>query len=674
MLTVRDLHLEIGDRALLNGVSFSLRKGQRVGLVGRNGQGKTTLLKIISGQAEYTGGEIQISKGFKMAYLPQEVVRPGKGATTIYEEAKRSFDHLLKKEQRLREITRELEGLAEDDPRQGLLLREQDALHDELLAAGFYSIKSRIESVLAGLGFRKDSLDAPVSSLSGGWIMRLELAKILLSAPDLILLDEPTNHLDLPSLAWLETFLLSQDAGCLIVSHDRTFLDNMVKEIWELEQGRLSIYKGNYSFYVKERDRRRQQQEAAWKNQQKKIEELNSFIERFRAKATKARQVQSRIKQLEKMELVEPPPVEQGYSFTLPTPKRAGKVVLEVQALTKRFGQKSLFEDLSFMLKRGSKMAVVGPNGAGKSTLLKIIAGREQQDEGQVLLGHNVKVAYFGQHQAQELKYDRSILENMRMICPGLSDTQLRTILGIFMFREDDVFKEVSVLSGGEKSRVALASIMAQGANLLLLDEPTNHLDIDAQEAVRQALASYEGSVMVVSHNRYFLDGFVDQVLELEAGNSLLFPGTVSQFLEMKKASAESEERAGSTRSEATGKAGGKGRDTAGNERSLSRKEKKRLIAELRQEKSKKLLPLKSDAERIEKEIEELEVEKEEIEGILADSSTYTDGKRAAQLNKRYSEIKTDLEELYLAWEEASQALEELKEEYDKKIMEIDRS
>ena len=671
MLTVKDLYLEIGDRVLLAGISFTIRKGQRIGLVGRNGQGKTTLLKVVCGKAEYTSGSIQKSKGFKIAYLPQEVVQAENTSLSVYDAAEQAFSSLLRKEQRLREITKQLEGVEETHPNHEALLDEQDRLHDELLSQGYYAIKSRIESVLTGLGFKRDAFEKPVSSLSGGWMMRLELAKILLSEPDLILLDEPTNHLDLPSLAWLETFLLSQDAGCLIVSHDRAFLDNMVQETWELEQGKLSIYKGNYSFYVKERENRYRQQEAAWKNQQKKIEELNSFIDRFRAKATKARQVQSKIKQLEKMELVEPPSARQAYTFTLPTPERAGKIVLEVDGLSKSFGDKRLFSDLSFMLKRGSKMAFVGPNGAGKSTLLKIIAGRESADEGEIRLGHNVKVAYFGQHQAQELQHHKTIIDNMRMFCPGLSDTQLRTILGIFMFHEDDVFKEVSVLSGGEKSRVAMAAIMAQGANLLLLDEPTNHLDIDAQEAVRHALAVYEGSVMVISHNRYFLDGFVDSVMELEDGKTLLFPGNVSEFLAMKQSL---EAKKGASPDKDAPRKGQDVRASAKGPKAISRKEKKRLIAELRQEKSKKLSPLKKEAQDIENRIGTLEEEKSEIETILADSSTYANQERAAELNKRYHQLKEDLEGLYMAWERASQAIEDLGQEYDKKIMEIDRS
>lgn len=671
MLTVRNLNLEIGGRPLLNDVSFTLRKGQRVGLVGRNGQGKTTLLKILCGRVEYSSGTVQRSRDFQVAYLPQEVVSPEDMSISIFEAAKQSFSHLLKKEERLRQVTGALEGLKEEEAGHEALLMEQDRLHEELLHQGYYAMRSRIEAVLTGLGFDRNELLRPVSSLSGGWLMRLELAKILLSEPALILLDEPTNHLDLPSLSWLESFLLAQEAGCLIVSHDRTFLDNVVSEIWELERGRLVTYKGNYSNYVQERQSRLKQRETAWRNQQKKIEEINTFIQRFRAKATKARQVQSRIKQLERLERIEAPVSCQCYSFTLPSPKRPGKVVLEVEGLSKGFDKKGLFSDLSFILKRGTKLAVVGPNGAGKSTLLKIIFGKESPDAGQIRLGHNVELAYFGQHQVQELDYNRTVLENLQCLCKNRSERELRTILGIFMFHGEDVFKEVSVLSGGEKSRVALAAIMAQGANLLLLDEPTNHLDMEAQEAVRQALAEFQGSVIVVSHNRYFLDGFVDCVLELEGGNATLFPGNVTQFLELKRTLAgkgtledevkkETAERKVSNDVEPSAK------------KFLSRKEKKRLVAEIRQEKSRKLAPLKKKAETLETQISHLEGEQVELERLLSDSSTYGNGQKAAELNRRYVAIKDDLKSLYGEWEGVSEQIEELVRQYDKRITEIE--
>ena len=675
MLTVSGLSLELGDRVLFKEVGFSIARGQRVGLVGRNGQGKTTLLKILCGLAEYSSGTIQKAKDFKVAYLPQEVVTPQKASITVYNEAAKAFSGLLQKKERLDAISKKLEDIDGTSSRHQALLTEYDRLHDELDKEGFYAVKSRIEVVLYGLGFSKDALDRAVSSLSGGWIMRLELAKILLSEPDLILLDEPTNHLDLPSLSWLENFLLQQDAGCLIVSHDRTFLDNVVEEIWELEGGRLAMYKGNYSFYEKEREKRAAQLETAWRNQQKKIKEMQGFIERFRAKATKARQVQSRIRQLEKMELHEAPIRRQEYSFSLPTPPRPGKIVLEAKGLSKVYGEKRLFSDLSFMIRRGSKMAVVGPNGAGKSTLLKILSGRLSPDSGQVIFGHNVKVAYFAQHQAMELDHDGTILENLRARCPELSETRLRTIAGIFMFREDDVHKKVSVLSGGEKSRVALAAIMAEGANLLLLDEPTNHLDIEAQEAVRSALANFEGSVVVVSHNRYFLDGFVDGVLEIQDGRVCIFPGNLSQFLAMKDSSlkeATNPSLLSKGHKKLPGSTTTKKKDGEVGARSLSKKEKKRLIAEIRQERSRELGPLRKEANRLENQIDSLEQEREDVEMLLSDASTYSDQKKSAQLNRRYSEIKKELESLYSLWEEASQRLEELHGQFEKRIMEIE--
>ncbi len=668
MLQARKLSLEIGGKRLLDDVSFTITRGQKVGLVGRNGQGKTTLLKVLCKKAECPGGQIHMSKGLRLCHLPQEVVVPEKGERTIFQEAEEAFSWLFEKRRQLEHLAEKLEELDENDSDHSRILEEHDTIFEELNRQGYYNIKGRIEAVLRGLGFRQDAFHLPVSSLSGGWVMRVELAKILLSMPDLILLDEPTNHLDLPSLTWLEDFLKKADAGCIIVSHDRAFLDSVTDEIWELDQGRLHVYKGNYSFYHKEKKRRLEQQEAAWKNQQKRLQEINGFIQRFRAKATKAKQVQSRIRQLEKMELVDAPCLEQEYHFHLPQPKRAGKIVLEAKGLSKGFGKSRLFSDLSFLLKRGSKMAVVGPNGAGKSTLLKILGGRMAPDSGQVILGHNVEVSYFAQHQALEFDIEKTVLDTLRLRCQDLSETRLRTILGTFMFREDDVQKRVSVLSGGEKSRLALAVIMARGANLLLLDEPTNHLDMEAQEAVRTALSQFEGSVVVVSHNRYFLDGFVDCVLEISDGKTSLFPGNVSSFLEhkesMEKVEQDDKGPIVTPRQSAASK-----RDSGSR---LSRREKKRIVAELRQEKSRKLLPFKEKAKEIESAITALEEEKAAIEEQLSDVSTYNDQERAATLNKRYRRVKHELEGLYASWERACQVVEEMQAEFDKRIMEAE--
>ncbi len=666
MLTVKDLSLQVGDRHILNGVSFSLKKGQRVGLVGRNGQGKSTLLQVICGKREYATGTVQTSRDFSVAYLPQEVVSPKNLTTAVFEEAKRAFDHVFRLKERLDELEKKLSFSTKIDPIHETMLAEHDSLSQELEQADFYRIKGRIEAVLLGLGFRKDQLHRAVSSLSGGWVMRLELAKLLLSGPDLILLDEPTNHLDLPSLAWLEEFIAAQDSGCLIVSHDRTFLNKTVQEIWELENGRLTFYRGNYSFYEEQRAKRLRQKETAWKNQQKKIDELNHFIQRFRAKATKARQVQSRIKQLRKMELVDAPQMATEYTFCLPEPPRAGKVVLEVRDLSKRYGEKVLFERLSFMLKRGSKMAVVGPNGAGKSTLLKILAGSLKAESGKIILGHKVTRAYFAQHQVQQLDYEKSVLSNISHACPQVSETRLRNILGIFMFRGEDVLKKVSVLSGGEKSRLALAIIMAKQANLLLLDEPTNHLDMYAQEAVRDALKAYQGSVVVVSHNRYFLDGFVDQVLEIDEGKISLFPGNVSQFLETRKVILGE-----GVQEERKPKQGTKEK-VSNSKRRLSRRQKKRIVAQIRQEKSRALIPFKQKAQKLEDKILRLEKERDFIERQLLDVSTYTDTDKAATLNRRYKVIKEELDGLYLAWEEACTRLDEMEQAFDKRILEIE--
>ncbi len=657
--------MSLGQRLLFDGISCAIAPGQRIGLVGINGAGKSTLLRILSGHMEVDGKELEMSRGLKRAYLPQEIVASD-SRKTVFQEAASAFSHLEKLQARLDEVNEKISSKSDPPASHELdrLLKTQNRLQEELHSSEFFQMDARIKKVLVGLGFSSGDLDRNAGEFSGGWIMRLELAKILLQDPDFIFLDEPTNHLDLPSLAWLEKFLKSVKAGYVIVSHDRVFLDNTVDTIWEIDHGRLSVYKGNYTFYQKEKELRERQVRSAWKNRQMRVNQLSSFVERFRAKASKARQAKSKLKQLERLNCtLEETGERRGLDFRLPEAPASGRIVLDVDGLEKSYGCKKIFSSISFMLRRGEKIAIVGPNGAGKSTLLKIIAGAVQPDEGTVTFGHNVIPAYFGQHQVLELDPDLDLIQTMKNLDLDLSETELRRILGTFLFREDDTAKHVSSLSGGEKSRLALARIMASRANLLLLDEPTNHLDMASRQAVENALKHYNGAALVVSHDRAFLDAFTHSVLEMKDKRAVLYPGSVSDYLAMKERLEPKQQRQPAPAS--------KTRDAFKMGPGRKKRDKRRYISQIRQEKSKKLRPLRAKLEGIEEKIHDLEEKKALYEKRLSDPSLYQNKTEIQQITSSYRKTKRDLEKLYPAWEEIGMQVEKISAQYDK-LMEIE--
>ena len=627
--------------------------GQRVGLVGVNGAGKSTLLKILAGLEKVDGAVLEHSKGTTVGYLPQEI-ETYQSDCTIYDEAKKAFAPLLQKQKELDEINKKLSSPDIDSSSLALLLKKQEKLQLELQGSKIYKMDAEIHRVCTGLGFSSKGLSQKVNTLSGGWIMRLNLAKILLAQPDFVFLDEPTNHLDLPSLYWLEEFLKDFPSGMVIISHDKTFLDNITHLTWELSLGRLTVYKGNYSFYIKEKEKREELKRAAFKNQQAKIDQTMRFVERFRAKATKASQVKSKLKQLEKMDLIELEQSEQTVSFSLPDALPSGKVVLEVEKVGKRFENRDVFRDVSFMLMRGDKMAVVGVNGAGKSTLLKLLAGKLQPDRGEIKVGHNVKIAYFGQHQARELEPSLTVLETMMQLGLDMPEKEIRSILGTFLFQGDDVKKKVSVLSGGEKSRLALAKVMAIRANLLLLDEPTNHLDIPSQEAVKKALSEYQGSIVLVSHNRAFADGFINKVLEIKSGKATLYHGTVSDYWN-NYGKILLEELEGLNQSSSA---------QSSSKKRINKKQLRKEASLLRQQKSKELAPVKQELQRIEKEIESLEGQKAMLEEAMSDPAFYKNGDEAAEQSRKYGKVTKALDKAYKDWEVVLEKIESINEKY----------
>ncbi len=535
MIQLLNIALAFGGQRVLDGLTWTVKPNLRIGLIGPNGAGKSTLLKVIAGHLPPDAGTVSMPGGTTVGYLAQDAQEVATDRTVV-EEALTAFDEVLTLQDEEHRLTEALDAEADhatDHYRK--LLHALERVHAGLVAREAHLIRPRTETVLAGLGFEPDDLERPMHTFSGGWRMRVSLAKILLRQPDFLLLDEPTNHLDIVSIDWLEGYLKSYPGTVVLVSHDRYFLDRMVTSIAELAGGRVTEYAGNYAFYLEERAKRRELQQAAYENQQREIVQIERFIERFRYKASKASQVQSRVKMLEKMERVPlPPSAEATVSIRIPAPRRSGRVVLDLSRFSKTYataeGTIRVFDAAGpLAIERGDKIALVGKNGAGKSTLARILHGVETFD-GARELGYHVDVTFVAQHQADTLEPDETVLEALKQVARGQTETELRTLLGAFLFTGDDVFKRVGVLSGGEKSRVALARTLLHPANFLILDEPTNHLDIQSIGVLVEALRQYEGSFVVVSHDRHFLDQVVNKVWVTGGGQVQAFQGTYTDY------------------------------------------------------------------------------------------------------------------------------------------------
>jgi ATP-binding cassette subfamily F protein 3 len=655
MLSINDLSLQYGSKHIFRNVSAQIHSGDRVGLAGVNGSGKSTLLKIMCGQHEVDPGVVSRASWFSVAYLPQEVSIE-LGNRTLFTEAESAFDDVLAQQEQLEQVGEQLAVLDPSSPEiEGLLVRQGD-LQQALDGCDVFRIRPQIERVLFGLGFSAADLDREVLSFSGGWIMRLMLAKLLLKKPALLLLDEPTNHLDLDSLTWLEDFLQQYQGAMIIISHDRSFLDRVTSITWELSLGKLTVYRGNYSHYLVEKVLRLELERSAYDNQQAMIRQSEKFITRFRSKSTKSRQVQSRVKQLDKLERIELSETDRAIRFNFPPAAPSGRDVLTLEGVHKHYHDKVIFDNVSFSLQRGDKLGVVGVNGAGKTTLLKIMAGVEPA-EGSIKPGHNVILSYFGQHQAQELPGELTILDTVYHTAVDMSITQVRSLLGAFLFSGDEVEKKVQVLSGGEKSRVALAKMLVRPANLMLLDEPTNHLDMSSQEILQEAMAQYEGTIIVVSHNRFFVNSFVNKVLEIKDGKATIFEGNIDDYLERRREASE----LGVQQAQVVAQA----RKIDGGDEALSsdKKGQRKQRAQERQMLNRKLGPWKKKSDEAEQEIEKHEGRKVELEALMADPDLYSDQERWAATSKEYEQVKRYLERAYEKWEEAQQAMEAIEKE-----------
>jgi ATP-binding cassette subfamily F protein 3 len=536
MISLVNAAKRFGPRILFENVNWMVTAQDRVGLVGANGSGKTTLMKLLAGLETLDAGDCSSQKGISAGYLPQDGLRLS--GRSVFQECLSVFD-------RLKDMEREIEQLAHG-------LSELDPASDEYAAAANryanldalfrnrdgYALEAKVGSVLTGLGFQKDEWTKQTEHFSGGWQMRIALAKLLLEQPSLLLLDEPTNHLDLEARNWLESYLGSYPNAFVLISHDRYFLDVTVSRIIELWNKGLHFYSGNYEAYLKQKEERRASLEAASRNQKERIQQLEAFINRFRYQATKAKQVQSRIKELEKIERIEIPPEEKTIHFSFPQPKPSGRIVAEFSAVSKAFGEKRVLENVAFQIERGDRVALVGVNGAGKSTIIKLLAGIEPLTAGDYRIGHNVQPDYFAQDQYKELDPAAQLLDDLSSVANGKTVTELRTLLGCFLFGADDVFKTIGVLSGGERNRYALARMLLNPSNFLLLDEPTNHLDMRAKDVLLESLEQFTGTVVFVSHDRYFIDRLATKVFEVKDGTVNVYPGNYEDFLFRKQQEA----------------------------------------------------------------------------------------------------------------------------------------
>ncbi len=644
----KDVLLRYGDRTLFDRIGFAIHKDDRIGLVGSNGAGKTTLLRVLAGREQIESGEILTPKGMTVGYLPQEILSAGDKA--LYAEAEGAFEDVLGMRRRLDEASASLHDLEDGSDVYLETLELIGRLEHALQDAEADKLKSRVERVLHGLGFEQKDMGRHCGEFSGGWQMRIALAKLLLRSPSLLMLDEPTNHLDIESVVWLEQYLKSYRGAIILVSHDRRFLDSLTNRTLALGRGRMETYSGNYSFYEKTSAERRAQLEHAAKSQARSIEKVERFIERFRAKSSKAAQVQSRVKALEKVERIEVDQEEGQIAFSFPQPERSGRIAFRMEGVSKSYGAHTVLKNIGLQIERGERVAIAGINGAGKSTLVRIMAGALDFDKGVRELGHNVTLSYFAQHQADELNPAMTALEEAESAAPPGQERRARDLLGSFMLSGDNALKPVRVLSGGEKNRLALAKMLLKAFNFLILDEPTNHLDMRSKRVLQQAIQAYEGTVVIVSHDRDFVDPLVNKVIEVSHGGLRTFLGNVSDYAEKVRL----EKAAGTADGVARLSGGGRGGNNAeAADRPLSAKEKRSIAAR----KMEALAPFKKKATVLEEKIARAEAAQNEMEDRMSQPDFYANQADAAATLKRYEALKGEISQHYADWELAIEEL-----------------
>ena len=661
LLNLSDISKFYGRQDVLKNAGLFINPGERVGLIGPNGAGKSTLIRVILGEIAPDQGQVSRAKGLRLGYLPQDLMTFT--GQTLLDMVVDTAEELRAIETELALVAEDLEQVARQSPQDQEALLEltnrQSHLLERFDLLGGYTVESEAAKILTGLGFEEGDFGRPIDEFSGGWIMRAVLARILLAQPDLLLLDEPTNHLDMDSLLWLEYYLLYCPSALLLVSHDRTFLNNVVQRIVEVDRGQTWSYTGNYDQYLAAREKRTTAEQAAYESQQGKIKQIERFIEKNRVRAATARLAQSRVKMLEKMDMVDAPSSTkpQTFKLTLPPAARGPEILVELDGVTKTYGRRTVYRNIDLALRRGDRLAFLGPNGRGKSTLMKLLAGTTDYQAGQRRMGSNVLISYFAQFQLEDLDLERTVIEELGTVAGDMTPGRMRSILGGFMFRGDDVFKKVGVLSGGEKSRLILAKIMIVGPNLLLLDEPSNHLDIPGRQMLEDALRQYDGTLCLISHDRRLLNAVANKVVVIGPGGTIeVFPGNYDDYHQIWK-----ERLAAGTQAEAPEPEPDDGdrKKPIG----LSRAEKearKKARAAARQELYRQKAPLTREIERLEARLAELGSRLEELSQLLADPETYQDADRSRDLNLEYAKLKDESDRLTESWEQASLKLEEL--------------
>ena len=632
ILSAQHIAKSFGVNAVLRDVSLTVQQGDRIGLVGVNGCGKSTLMRILAGLDAQDGGEISLVRGLRVGYLAQQnMVTSGE---TVWNELQKVYEQVFAMEKKLRELEDEMAHAHTDAQRFAQLSADYDRLTQRFEEADGYSWKSMVSGVLNGLGFKPAQYDQCVDSLSGGEQTRLCLARLLLQKPDLLLLDEPTNHLDMETLQWLENYLAAYKGSVLVISHDRYFLDHVCTGIVEILMGSSEQYNGNYTRYIAQRQERFESRMRAYEIQQKEIERQQAIIARYRMfnREKSIRAAESREKALDRMEKLEKPVDERAIRFSFEARRRTGEDVLQLTEISKSFGEKHLFHDLTLRVRAGDRVALIGPNGVGKSTLIKIIVGEEQPDTGFIRYGSNVDIGYYDQHQST-LHADKTALDEIWDRFPQMEQSNVRGALGMFLFTGDDVFKPIHTLSGGEKGRVALTALMLRKDNLLLLDEPTNHLDMDSREVLEDALTDFGGTIITVSHDRYFINRIANRIIEMQPDGVTEYIGNYDDYIERKNRPVAVEAEAGKTKTE--------------------------LEKEKRREKLSRqaLRQLKIRAQEAEKAVGVKEAEIAELEAQMADPSLYSDAQKPADVQRAYQKAQQALQTLYEQWEAAEAAL-----------------
>lgn len=635
MLSITNLSYFIGGRPLYENANMFIKPKDKIGLIGLNGRGKSTLLKLINGDYTPDGGSISKSNDCTIGFLNQDLLSY-QTEDAIVTVAMSAFKDAVDIQRQIETILHTLETEYSDD-----LVEKLTKLQERFEHLDGYSMQAKAEEVLEGIGFSTTDLHRPLKQFSGGWRMRVMLAKLLLEKPSLLMLDEPTNHLDLPSIEWVENYLRNYEGAVVIVSHDRQFLDNVITKTVEVTQQQLITYEGNYSFYLEEKELRKEIQQNSYENQQQKIKQTERFIDRFKAKATKARQVQSRIKALERMDLIEEVVDDTAaVNFKFKFNQQPGRYIITLNNVSKAYGELEILKNTSIQIERGDKIALIGANGKGKSTLLRIIAGEEPVD-GERVIGYNVIKAFYAQHQLESLHVENEILEELVQAGSGKPEQELRNVLGCFLFSDEDVFKKIKVLSGGEKSRVALAKTLISEANFLLLDEPTNHLDFISENILIQALQQYQGSFIVVSHNRHFVSQIANKIWYIEDKQIKEYPGTYEEYELWRKKNEASQ---ASVKPDPKPKA----------EKSKTEQKPKSNSTELQ------LKTFEKELKKVEEEIEKLQSKKSAIENEMAQPEVYSDFNKLQKVKKEFEEVDQQLQKVNTRWEELAVEIDKL--------------